>query len=174
MKPAPVSNFGPNVAFEPGRIAALRERVQRYSQADVLTGCVLWTAYVDREGYGRTNYRGRPVEAHRAAYECLVGPIDPRLELDHLCRNRRCVNPDHLEPVTHRENVLRGAAFSAANSRKTHCKRGHPFEPANTYTNPSTGSRECRACARLNQSRAHRRATKAAKLRVIAADAEER
>jgi hypothetical protein len=72
-------------------------------------------------------YDGKVRLAHRVIYEYLVGPIPDGLSIDHLCRVRHCVNPAHLEPVTHRENVLRGQAPTAVNGRKTRCKRGHEF-----------------------------------------------
>ncbi|MDP9224875.1 MAG: HNH endonuclease [Actinomycetota bacterium] len=84
--------------------------------------------------------------AHRVAYELLVGPIPEGLTLDHLCRNTSCVNPQHLEPVTVRENVLRGMGWGAKNKRKTHCHRGHPFDAKNTLRIPG-GTRKCRTCA---------------------------
>jgi hypothetical protein len=84
--------------------------------------------------------------AHRLFYEQLVGPIPDGLQLDHLCRVRHCVNPDHLEPVTQTANVLRGIGPTAVNAGKTHCVHGHPFTPDNTYINKQ-GNRHCRACA---------------------------
>lgn len=117
------------------------------------TGCWLWLAGLV-EGYGRfrtsTPRANRP--AHRLAYEALVGPVPDDLVIDHLCRVRRCVNPAHLEPVTQRENVLRG---EAAFARATHCPKGHPYAGPNLYISPN-GSRRCRACA--HQSRAEYRA----------------
>lgn len=87
----------------------------------------------------------RTVRAHRFAYELLVGPIPEGLDLDHLCRNRACVNPAHLEPVTRGENVRRGLV-GALRPPKTHCIHGHEFTPENTYENG--GKRFCRSCER--------------------------
>lgn len=108
--------------------------------------CWLWTASLDTRGYGQFGIRhGKLVRAHRYAYESLAGPHDAGLELDHLCRVRRCVNPDHLEPVTHRTNVLRGVAPVAKRARQTHCRRGHPLTGSNLYIKPN-GTRQCRRC----------------------------
>lgn len=94
---------------------------------------------------------------YRAVYEALVAPVPSGLELDHLCRDRRCVNPDHLEPVTHRENLLRSPlALAAINARKTHCIRGHEFTPENTLWRYPAGRqprRECRTCASASKRR---------------------
>lgn len=82
----------------------------------------------------------------------MVGPIPEGLDLDHLCRVRQCVNPDHLEPVTARENLMRSPLTQASiNSAKTHCKRGHEFTPDNTRIFPKSGSRCCKTCERQRQ-----------------------
>ena len=98
------------------------------------------------DGYGRIRAHGRNHRAHRILYECIVGPVG-NLDLDHLCRNRACCNPDHLEPVTRRENLLRGEGATAINAAKTHCPQGHPFNDANTYVT-KLNQRMCRVCGR--------------------------
>lgn len=113
------------------------------------------------QGYGNVRYDGRSTSAHRLVYTLLVGPIPAGLELDHTCGNRRCVRPDHLEPVTHAENVRRGrlGAVTAARQRaKTHCPYGHRYSPENTRVG-SNGSRNCRTCERdrMRRIRASRR-----------------
>lgn len=110
-------------------------------------GCWLWAGALSPAGYGRFDVGSRNVRAHRWAYEEERGPIPEGLSLDHLCRTRRCVRPGHLEPVTQRENVLRGEGFAAVNARKTHCPRGHPLSGENLYRN-HRGWRQCRACNR--------------------------
>lgn len=121
--------------------------------------CWFWTA-ASTHGYGYICTRSigprRSTEAHRVAYELLVGPIPEGLTLDHYRLNpgprqapcsTKCVNPAHLEPVPQRENVIRGNSPSAQCSRKTHCVHDHPFDNANTHVRPN-GARRCRACDR--------------------------
>lgn len=84
------------------------------------------------------------VPAHRFSYETFIGPVPEGLELDHLCRNTRCVNPEHLEPVTHKVNMQRSSTFSAENAAKTHCPRGHEYSDTNIWW--YRGRRYCRVC----------------------------
>lgn len=111
-------------------------------------GCWEWTAGKNAAGYGVFKNRRWPQHsrlAHRVLYTLLVGPIPAGLELDHLCRNRGCVNPKHLEPVTRRVNTLRGETRGARNAAVTHCPQGHAYDERNTWT-AKNGSRNCRRC----------------------------
>ena len=109
--------------------------------------CWIWTGNIEDQGYGvYPNGRGSTVKAYRLIYEMVVGEIPEGLQPDHLCRVRACVRPTHLEPVTKKENVLRGFGPTAINARKTHCIHGHPFEGANLIIRPN-GDRDCRTCA---------------------------
>lgn len=111
-------------------------------------GCWIWAAGRNGDGYGAMWVHGRQRPAHRVAYELLVGPIPTGLHIDHICRNKACVNPDHLEPVTPRENFLRGVSPSAAAARRTCCIRGHEYTPENTIY--ARGQRTCRECKRAH------------------------
>lgn len=112
-------------------------------------GCWIWTGGISSGGYGSFYIKSpggfKNTCAHRFAYELLIGPISDGLTIDHLCRVRRCVNPAHLEPVTSRENILRGEGITAREARVTHCPQGHPYSGENLFIN-SKGSRCCRIC----------------------------
>ena len=119
-----------------------------FAKVDAEGDCWVWTAFINECGYGQF---GDGETAHLWLWRHLVGPVPAGLELDHLCRNRVCVNPDHLQPVPKRVNWLRGFNPMAKNARKTHCPRGHAYDGANVliYTRPSgQTSRYCRACAK--------------------------
>jgi hypothetical protein len=110
-------------------------------------GCWLWVGSRMGSGYGQFGYAAGDLRmAHRMAYEFVKGTIPDGLDIDHLCRNRSCVKPDHLEAVTHRENMVRGETFAARNATKTHCKNGHPLSGSNLI-NQARGDRVCRICA---------------------------
>lgn len=109
--------------------------------------CWEWNLYVSEEGYGTVSHQGKMRKAHVVAYEAEVGAIPKGLILDHLCRNRKCINPRHLEPVTKRENTLRGVGPTAINSRRTHCINGHEFNEENTKVRKGKW-RQCRQCER--------------------------
>jgi hypothetical protein len=122
------------------------------------SGCWIWEQGPLRDGYGRVYFDGKMRQAHRATYEHFVGAIPDGMQLDHLCRLRCCVNPDHLEPVTQLENIRRGKrGFLEAHQRsKTHCPQGHEYSDENTYYS-SKWHRRCRACHRAEaNSRYHR------------------
>jgi len=110
-------------------------------------GCWVWQAGRHSGGYGQFHQGGRALYAHRVAYTTYRGPIPEGLELDHLCRNPPCVNPAHLEPVTHQQNMARGLI-----AQKTHCAHGHPFTPETTYIRRN-GKRMCRVCQRASLKR---------------------
>lgn len=124
------------------------------------TPCWIWQLAIHDNGYGAANVPAHMREpgqyqqttAHRLAYIEANGPIPADLVVDHLCRQRDCVNPDHLEVVTQQVNTRRGIGPSAVNAVKTHCKYGHPFDAENTYVCPS-GRRRCRTCRREERLR---------------------
>ena len=137
--------------------SARRSELDRFIEKTkaVESGCIEWTGGLNGVGYGQFYRGGRTsldqtgkTYAHRWAYEHYVGPIPEGMHLDHLCRNRKCVNVEHLEPVTPRENILRGIAPAAQHAKKTRCPEGHSYSGDNLYIHPTKGYRCCRACGR--------------------------
>lgn len=125
-----------------------------WSKVNKTESCWLWTAYINIGGYGTFTGDRQGILVHRWAYEDLIGPIPSGLVLDHLCRVRNCVNPDHLEPVTLAENIRRGTQGDFQKA-KTHCPQGHEYTPENT--NIKRGQRHCRECGRRDSRERQRR-----------------
>ena len=122
---------------------------------DATGDCWEWVGPLHGGGYGHKYYRGRFWSTHRLVWSALVGPIPDNMDIDHLCRNRQCCNPDHLEVVTRSTNLLRG--IRNGYQKKTHCPHGHEYSNENTFVNVR-GSRECRTCRRQkNKQRSTRR-----------------
>jgi len=114
-------------------------------------GCWLWTGGKS-DGYAMARIQGTMYKVHRLIYEELVGPVPAGLELDHLCRVRCCLNPEHLEPVQKRTNILRGEGACAVHARKVTCLQGHPLSGDNLYIEPG-GGRRCIACREAGVAR---------------------
>lgn len=135
------------------RRTSLAEKINEGHEKVTESGCWIWTGEILRNGYGRVSHRGLRWLAHRASYTLYVGHIPAGLTIDHLCKVKSCINPSHLEPVTHRENVLRSTGVAAVNAAKTHCIRGHALVDGNLYIQGTEGrARMCRQCT-LDRSR---------------------
>lgn len=146
--------------------AVVIERLNRYTvrvmRVPALGECIESSSQGPGDAYSSVYIFKMQVGAHRWAYLAHNGPLDPALNIDHLCRNRRCRNAAHLEQVTPKVNVLRGISPVAENANKSICKRGHPFSPDNTYFR-SCGQRECKVCRKAAWDEVARR-RKAARL----------
>lgn len=146
----------PGKAFVRGHNSYRPVEERFWAKVDVTPGCWYWNGATANAGYGSFRFKGRNMGAHRAAYELFIGAIPKGLELDHLCREPACVNPAHLEPVTHLVNMLRGDNPIANHARQTHCRNGHEFSPANTMWSSAKG-RRCRTCNTAYNARRDRR-----------------
>lgn len=120
------------------------DRFEAKALADDIGDCIIWVGARSKGGYGQLRVDYRLEYAHRLAYEQFVGPVPEGTEIDHLCRVRSCVNPEHLEPVTRRENLRRGLKGVLL----TRCVNGHPRTEQNTYVRPDGRGRQCKVCAR--------------------------
>lgn len=144
----------PGKSIESGNVRIPFEvRYEHFTIPEPNSGCVFWLGPLSWNGYGKIKigYKSegtrRTAWAHRVAYEYFIGPIPAGMDLDHKCRVRCCVNPNHLEPVTRKENTRRGmlaATIRAKNAAVTHCKNGHLLSGENLYVN--SGHRVCRTC----------------------------
>ena len=123
------------------------------SKSKKVNDCIEFTGSTQTGGYGQMGVSGKVYLTHRLAYEWFVGPIPSGLELDHICKNKRCMNVDHLEPVTHSENLIRrGLKGKRLNKpERTHCRRGHELTPENTYVR-SNGLRFCQTCRKMTRT----------------------
>lgn len=132
----------------------LVDRLMARVEFDTAAGCWLWTGTLSHNGYARFKPSGQTSKpVHRLTYELVCQAVPAGLQLDHKCRVRCCVNPEHLEPVTRLENIARGNAPHMVNARKTHCKHGHEFTPENTGRHAKRGSRYCKTCLRAHAAR---------------------
>ena len=147
---------------------------ERFWEKVAKVGCWEWLAGVDKAGYGVFSWNGRSGRAHRYAWELLRGPIPEGLHIDHLCRNRACVNPDHLEPVSQAENNRRGWGRGHNNSLKLCCPNGHAYSPENTYVRQRKWGpvRICKTChARQSEAARKRRLARQQAERALAREA---
>lgn len=117
-----------------------------YDRIEKTSSCWNWLGPRMRSGYGRASFSGRRGLAHRISYELLRAPVPSNLQIDHVCRNRLCVNPDHLCPMTRKENLRRGIGPTGIRHRQIACKYGHPFDEKNTRIRKN-GTRQCRRCS---------------------------
>jgi hypothetical protein len=144
-KPQALSWIGAEDSLQRERMNNLPQRMVDKCMPIPESGCLIWMGQCEHGGYGMVWFEGKKRLAHRVSYLLHKGTIPEGQTLDHLCRVPACINPDHLEPVTRRENTLRGDGPAGINSRKTHCINGHKFTEENIYMHPR-GFRQCRIC----------------------------
>ena len=142
----------------PRLLSSMAERLEANSIPEPNTGCWLWTKATCSSGYGTIHDNYRTLVAHRVSFAIHRGPIPEGMHLDHLCRTRACINPWHLEPVTNRENVLRGQSVMSSRAAQMFCKRGHFLSGENVYRiGKNRNGRACVRCARDAASARYRR-----------------
>ena len=147
----------------PGYTRALVMDISRFfSHVEKTTTCWIWKGCIGTTGYGCCDKKYGDYYAHRASYKIAKGNIPYKLQIDHLCKNKKCVNPEHLEAVTQRENIRRGESISTINARRTSCDYGHQFTEQNTFFRPSWNGvwyRSCKKC-KADSDSAYYHATK--------------
>ena len=143
--------------FDESAIRRFKERIM----PEPMSGCILWLGEIDPNGYGTHNRRSKTFKAHKFSYELYKGPVPKGLELDHLCRVRSCVNPDHLEPVTKAENIRRSHKFPRLNKTATQCAYGHSYLDDTVklrFDGRNKGGRRCLICTKIqNKKRSEKR-----------------
>ncbi len=132
------------------------ERFHRSYLADPNSGCWLWALSLSPKGYAYMSVGGKKLRTNRISYALHKGPVPDGLDVDHKCNVRCCVNPDHLQLLTHRENILRSQNFCALKAKQTLCKRGHPLSGENLKID-GVGGRQCRQCVLASQRASHHR-----------------
>lgn len=141
------------------KIYTVKERLLKL--IDKNRDCWVWAGSVSQQGYGRltisNNGKKRTRAAHRVSYETFIGDIPEGLTIDHLCRNRKCINPDHLEAVTIGENVRRGNPLWKQEMARTHCPYGHEYSEDNTYRYKTRHGGICRNCKTCMKARSVQR-----------------
>ena len=139
--------------FETEEKEKLIAKVSNLILKNEISGCWEWCGYVSKHGYGQFSYKKKSWKAHRIVYLLFSGDLKEGLEIDHLCRNRKCVNPKHLEQVTRAVNVYRGLSPIAVFMKRNECSKGHKYTPENTYKRPNDPKRFCKICRRETYNR---------------------
>lgn len=131
----------------------IKQKILSKILIDPNTECWLWQGYADRDGYARIEViGGKNKFVHRLSYEAFTGSIPEGMSIDHICKNRGCCNPKHLQQLSIKENILRGDGASSKNNKKTHCNEGHEFSAENTYIN-NRSARVCKTCAKISANK---------------------
>lgn len=152
------------VSNKPSDVDEAVKRIEQNYMPVPESGCWLWMGAKSTGGYGRINVNGKRWQVHRFYYEQKRGDVPKELVMDHLCRVRCCINPDHLEPVTNKENILRGDGPAARNNRMTHCKEGHELAGDNLLN--YSRDRRCKICSNVNLAKKYQVRCHPAKRRV--------